>query len=450
MALDDLMKCLAKGMVWGFCTLMLLVAILALTVEPIPRAAADDPASEPAAPTDVGTIDPAFEQYAAWSTPIWCALLTDQPPGVRILASTVIEARDVDGTAACDNPQGSASPNDVRQSALQDGWSDPANVAAVYAVDCHRKAPTPNCDPARLQQRFVELDPTNAFAILLPLSERDVSSPDYPTFSDPEKTLLHQAAGAEHYREYTFSAIHDTYRAFVRSMPQDTPPTLTVEAPAGALSGQPEAGDLTLAMPAIELFAVLNARAVPSYAALSQGCQAAQSEGDSATVDDCLGVMHIMARSEGTDMVSMMGRGIRYSLQNPELRGARKELEDPNRWRRQIHSLVTACVQHRGMPGDFSRLPGPMPTSHLDQFLEDFQGQGERAANKNASAREYATYPEAFALDPARCDDILLLDESTQEDLVDQWLAEMTQGVDGWERVFEAAAVALDQQAVEG
>lgn len=84
-----------------------------------------------------------------------------------------------------------------------------------------------------------------------------------------------------------------------------------------------------------------------------------------------------------------------------------------------------------------------MPDDHLYRFLSDQEAQGESPANRNASAREYERYSEAFPLDPGRCEALLDLPPDTLESLVARWNEAVTKDSDAEDAVLRDAAEEL-------
>lgn len=454
MALDKFMRWMTMGMVLGFLALMPVTTALGSTQDATAHSQTKQTqssqvtaeSSESQLPDEPSDHELVFQEYRAWSTPIWCALLDDKQAMVRVMASLVAErALFPEDPLSCDGLPKALVTADIRAQALKDGWDNPAVVALVYNFDCHRQLDDTACDHAALQQRLVELAPENAYSHLLPLSEREVGAKQLTPFSAIEKQQLARAASASHYHEYAYRGVYDTFRAFEREQANVDPLVFSSKAISSIPPEFLARVDYGLTESTFTVFAVLVASANASYSAISQGCKAASEIDDEATVNDCLAVAELMADSGLSYLTQSVGRGIWYRLMYPEFSGYQLEALDPNRWKKTRHALVQGCEMQRGLPG-MDQLPGHMPMSHLALFLEDFQNLGERIANQNASAREYARYPEAFALDPNRCEDILTLDEDTQRALVEQW--EDNRFADN-ESVLATAAAALDRQSME-
>ena len=458
MALDDIMNGIARGMVLGFVTLMAGALATGIAHEPAIAAQADQPPNEVATANNrsatIGLIAGEYASYATWSEPAWCALLDDERPIVRVTASLMLESRfDSGNEMPCGKFEGPEALAALREQALGDGWDDPAALSFIYGVHCTLKRDAHRCDAAAVRQRFAEIDPDNGFAHLLLLGARHAHAKDPVPFSAQEKAQLRRAAQANTYREYAFDDLYDTYRAFVAASADRDPLILSAEAAAMLPTGQAELPDAWRHLASAEIFAVLIARAVPAYGRLYQGCRAAEAGYDAATIAACLAVADLMSESARSYLPQTMGRGLRRALEHPEIVGAEREQRDPLRWQRQVHAIVQTCEMQRGVVPFGSDLPGPMPASHFEQFLADFQAQGERAANLNASMREYERYPEAFALAPARCRDILGLDDAARRELAGQWESALSGSgntPEQWQKVFRQAAVALDGRGIEG
>ncbi|MEM1412500.1 MAG: hypothetical protein AAGH19_09080 [Pseudomonadota bacterium] len=449
MALDDLMRCLRKGVLLGFVTVTLAVVAVGLTIEPDAFADTDRSVSagEAGNKPSEENARAMFDEYSAWSTPIWCALLTHELPIVRVHASLVVEANQASSAAfGCEGPAIEWNPVAVRSKALRDGWNDPVVLSPIYFVDCHNPRRPTDCDRAKVHAQLMAVDPGNAMFQMIPVDDDAHPDQEVRPFTDAEKARLARAAEGTHYREYVYAGIFDTYQALEHAQEQLGAFTPSDDWFALMDAAQVAGDDVGQSMSTVTLFAALVAMAVPASGNLLSGCRASQANGDQNTVDDCLRVADLMTDTSRTDLTAGLGRGIKRTLENPEYVGADREEQDPNAWKRWMRGLVSSCQMPRGLPGDFLRLPAPMPMSHLSQYVEDLQKQDEWTARRNATAREYATHPEAFAFDPARCDELYALDESVQRALAAEHKAASStwRTVEDDEQVLQSAGKALE------
>ncbi len=379
--------------------------------------------------------------WNAWQPGLWCHLLDDDTPFVRALASMTLQARASEGSAAA-CPDDGAPPDlpALRRQAIDDDPSNAALATTVYAFDCLSSRPAPWCEASDLPLRLATLDPDNAYAHLLALrgigrSGREDNLP----FSGEELEHVLRAASASHVDTYWGHGLPETWLAVEAAVDSLPPLVFEGEALAQAREAGLEHTPVT-DMATIELIAVQVALAQPSWSRLYGGCQASIRSGDDIAEAGCTTLADLMETKSQTYLVQSIGRGLTSQMATI----VRGETREPKRsWQSQLSGVMQYCWQPRGLVTE-SRLPGPMPEDHLYRYLSDGVSLGEARANQDTATREYERYPEAFPLDPRRCEDILDLPPDTLESLVTRWNEAMTEGFDAWDDVLRDAAKQLD------
>jgi hypothetical protein len=167
---------------------------------------------------------------------------------------------------------------------------------------------------------------------------------------------------------------------------------------------------------------------------IRRACRAAQAAGDDIAVDGCRALGQLATRNAHTLLGQSMGPAL-------QLEPAETDNEPPD-WQSQVDVIVYQCAMPRGQLGQ-QGLPGPMPNGETLQWYQEIVDLGEGVAMQRKAAREFALYPQAFPLDPSRCEAIRSLPERQQKALADQW--SNARGRDQWDAVLAAAAVMLEE-----
>jgi len=375
-------------------------------------------------------------EWNAWSPNLWCRLLEEGEPAVRVLVADVVSAlRDGPSPITCGDPPTAPEPRAIRQAALEADGNDPAGVARVYLAECAGKLPAPFCEERDLRAELVALDPDNAFPHLLYLRAPAELGRPAQTFDGEELEHLLAAASADTVDGYWGHDTADVLDAVQRVLP-GLPPLEFSDAARAELeeTGLPpdRLGEFAL----FEVFSVEAARAVPGWLRLQRGCAAARRAGDEIAVDGCRALGRLLTEQGRNDLQEGLGRALLTG------RGS----EAPTGWRDELRGLIRYCGQPRGRYGDW-RLPGPLPEDDTPRYLRDLERLGEREASARKAAREYAAYPEAFPLAPERCEAIATLADADQRRLAERWSEARTRGADAQDRVLSRAADLLNDRA---
>lgn len=444
MALDDLMSCMRSGMKYGFALLMLMALALGLAPKPgaADRSVGSTAEESPPRQPNTRAVD---QEWSLWSGGLYCHMLDDEIPLVRLRAFEVLRLR-ADGPNATRCADTLPDATDFRLSTLLDAPDNPALVAAVYRLECGRPRPAAWCWENDLRQRLLELDPGNAYAHILFLESptRSVTASGVTTFSGEQLEHLLAAASSERLDSYWGHGMPEAMVAVEDYLAAQTAPEWSAEALAELeqLGGGPLN---VLEMASMELFALENQLPLTGWTAITGQCQAARKAGDKIGMAGCEGLASVAENNGNT----LLGRRIGAAL----ARQSRCETTDceSDPWRSTIRTVILMCEQPRAQPFFSSlpgHLPGPMPEGETLLYLEDLAEFGEVVALERKVAREYARYPEAFPLDPARCDAIRSLPAEEQQKIAaavtDFDSNDPEQAFRRWDRALELAAGYLD------
>jgi hypothetical protein len=410
--------------------------------DPPPEAPPTAGAADYREPAEEGLEPSAFDlAWAEWSRSLWCALLEDDSPGVRVLASLRAEMRGYGQEPLSCSGDGTAfDTRAVRERAIGDESAGPATLARVFIKDCTGTSRASWCDAANLVDRLIALDPGNAYPQLLALqgpsgSGRGRALP----FSNTELEHLLRAASSERVDGYWGDGYPEAWRAISAAV-DDLPPLVLDDAARAAAA----ADDIDPSRPAdLAAAEIIGAETgtVAGVGRLFEGCSAGIDNGDDIVVRGCRALGELLQNTGRSDFIRKLGVDL-VALGLDAEQGGNGDSDDSD-WQRRVPELVRVCASTRGLPTEF-RLPGPMPADHLSRFLEALEARGESAARLEAATREFERYPEAFPLDPRRCADIAGLDGPVLRGLVDRWEEALTRSPDDWDTVLRAAARALD------
>ena len=436
------------ALVLGAALLLAVTPALAQDIEiyePPPEAPPTAGAPAAAEPADDALQPSAFDlAWRDWSRPLWCALLENDDPLVRVLASLRAELRSYgEEPLSCAGDGTAVDARALREDALRAGGDAPALLARVFVQDCAGPNAAAWCDEADLVDRLLALDPGNAYPHLLALQGPGAGRRERPLpFSSAELEHLLGAASSDRVDGYLGSAYPDTLRAIGAAV-DDLPP-LRLEADARAAA---KADDIDPSRPAdlaaAEILLADTTARITGVARLYEGCRAGSDNDDDIAVRGCRALGELMERAGRSDMMRKIGADLVAQAAGEDVSAGGAGRDDAASWRRRIPELMRVCGSTRGLPTEY-RLPGPMPEDHVSRFFEALENRGERAARLEAAGREFARYPEAFPVDPRRCEDIARLDATVQRGLAERWSEAMTGGPEAWDRVLKAAARALD------
>lgn len=305
----------------------------------------------------------------------------------------------------------------IRASALEKGWSNPAVVLKVFETDCVLGKTPDSCDYAAFQSQLRKLDPTNAAMVLLPWHfYDDVSQPHKSSLTVENEVILLKAAQMDSFNLYMTSGIYDAYLAiklyeqqhFQPEIPQEL--LIKLEESDFGLPLDPLWGPTT----SIALSAFTFNRTT-MFTTLVNLCALAKSEGRSRLIQACLDIANLLQSNPRSYIEETMGHAVRKRIERPGYIGAKKENNDPERWRDLVRHLEYKCAQPRILhSGQWSRITA----EHWSRYIQELQENGEVVANNRAAMREYVMYPEMYEMNPSECSRIHTLDEETQ-----QWLA---------------------------
>jgi hypothetical protein len=450
MALDDLMECMAKGVTRTFFALMLGVLAVALARGPVFASQHRD--------TDV--VDPhettaSDQEWTDWSNDLWCQLLHHDSPLVRLrvhnslLLQQAHQAKTgLEHVKRCDQPL--PEPSGFRREALAADPENPAVIAMVYRLECADAQPADWCIAADLRQRLLDIDPDNAYPHLLFLERLDrraqaesywtdalnsalLLSSDQPQaltpFSAEAKKHLLAAAEAETLDIYWGHGMPEALAAIESALdaypPFEPSPAAREEMAELAIdfSLQPIEDVLSMGLLTPDFL-----RSYYNTTDILSGCMAAEEAGDREVVDGCQRLGRL-AESQGHTTLSRQLGALLGSL-------ADGGIEESAELERDIRFLVDLCNNPKG--GGVYELPGPMPAGETLRYYQDVVDHGEVQASERKAAREFAVYPEAFVIDPSRCNEIDRLEPAQKSSLVALWRERS--GVGGAQQALNLAA----------
>lgn len=381
----------------------------------------------------------ADREFRAWSRDLWCRLLADREPIVRVSVSDLVEQLE-DGPfpVRCGSPPLTPDVHAIRLAALKADGENPALVYKVYALECDVESPAPWCHNTNARELLVALDPDNAFPHLLYLRSSTPAAETAMPFNAAEIEHLLAAASAHTMNSYWGEGLPDVYIAIQRIIDELPPPEFSEESQSEwAESGlSPERpADIAIAY----IFAAKHAvSSLSPFTRTHNGCKAAYGSGDDIVVTGCDRLAELLLEHSTTTLGESLGRAL------VEAKRIADGFEPTPDWRRHLLGVIDICRQPRSIVSSRSEI-GPMPEGETLQFLDDLVRHGESAAFARKAAREYALHPEAFPVEPARCGEIMDLSEPQQRELVALWRDDAIAGPEAWDKVLTRAATMLDE-----
>lgn len=380
----------------------------------------------------------ADREWDAWSEGLWCQLLEDPTPLVRIRAHAFVLDRK-NGSATIDCPKPLPDTSDFRLQALLADPDNPALVAFVYRLECSGKQPATWCREADLRQKLLDMDPDNAFPHLLFLERAGSRSREAAlSFSGEELEHLLAAASAKTLNSYYGYGMPEAFHALESAIADAPPPDWSADALAQWAELNADVNNPAVLADLASIQLMLGSSSDLGlywmYASgIPRACRAAQAAGDDIAVNGCRALGQLATRNAHTLLGQSLGRAL-------QLEPVERENEPPD-WQSKVDVIVYQCSVPRGTLGQ-QGLPGPMPDGETLQWFQEIVDFGEGPAMRRKAAREFALYPEAFPLDPSRCEAIRSLSDSQQKTLADQW--SNTRGADHWDAVLAAADAMLE------
>jgi hypothetical protein len=388
------------------------------------------------------TIPPARDEakpppaaWTEWRNTLWCGLLDHPAPMVSLRVQYLIQesGESPAGPIRCQDALPDRS--DFRRDALEGDPENPALIAMVYRLECARSLPATWCREADLRQQLLAADPNNAYPHLLYLDRSGArKSQATLTFSGEELEQLLEAASSETFNTYWGKGMPEAYEALEAAVSAQSPDVWSPEIRAYFEEIFGEIADTSAVVDLLSIQLMLYELGTGRYELLSleNACQAAQQAGDDIAVTGCRALGDLAERRGHTLVAQRVGQAL-------VSRSGDESGEDD--WRRQIDVLIRTCATPRGRMGS-DELPGPMPEGELLQYYRDLADFGENVAMRRKALREYALYPEAFPMNPERCEEIGTLPEDQQEALARRW--ENSTGDGRSDAALKRAAAMLD------
>lgn len=374
--------------------------------------------------------------WTEWRNTLWCGLLDHPTPMVRLRVHYFIQQSTESPLGPVRCAGALPDPSAFRLDALEADPENPALIASVYRLECTGNLPAAWCREADLRQQLLAADPNNAYPHLLYLDRSGArESQAALSFSGEELEHLLAAASSETLNTYYGHGMPEAYEALERAVakqpPQEWSPGIreAFEEIFGEFERPTDAIDLLSAQ--LMLFEFTHGPY--DLFSLYDACKAAQEAGDEIAVTGCESLGELAQREGHTLVAQRVGQILTSSADDGS-----KESSD---WRRNIEMLIKRCAYPRGRPG-IDTLPGPMPEGELLQYYQDLVDFGETPAVRRKAVREYALYPEAFPMNPERCDELRTLPEDQQEALARRW--ENSTGDDRSDAALKRAAAMLD------
>lgn len=382
-----------------------------------------------------GPPSPLQKEVDDWTMPVWCGLLDNEEPLVRALVSLTLGEED-----QCDAFGGTPDFAAVRRDALLEGQNDPVLLTRVFEADCMSARPAPWCEGQNLLARLIALEPDNAYPPLLAMGALRARNrtADLP-FSGTELEFLLTAASASRVDGFYGDGMVLVYDAIAEGLQTLPPLSLSAEAQAEAVAEGFDVGTVAEDM----TWSVFFAAQLPYGAGLnlSGGCRAAATSNDDIALAGCTRLGELLVREGLSGMATVAGRDllrIARSANGEDL--TTEAAQEAFRFENQVLALGVSCRRPVGLssPED---LPGPMPSDHFRTFLEDIAVTTESEAFRLAALREFERFPDAYAMNPARCDEIADIDEKTLRELIE---ANQAAGREGRNELLRAIGEKLD------
>lgn len=356
------------------------------------------PSDESARP-ELSALD---KEWNEWSTRLWCGMLDHPIPLVRVRVHHLLqESQEHASPITCSAPLPETS--EFLLEAVLTEPDNPALLATVYRLECARRRPADWCRTSDLREKLLVADPDNAFPHLLYLQAVGTAFTGRSlTFSDSELQYLLRAASAKKVDAYWGAGLPEAYEAIESAV-------LDMPAKDWSMEAQSEFDSLgyDLNNPShIADFASLNLVALDNtlgpYSMMNiySACQAAEAAADDIAIEGCQALGELAVKNGRTLLAQKLGQSLQYI-------GA----AEPQDWERRFSAVRMQCMMPKFSIGQ----PGKMPEGEQLLWLTEQAELGEVVAAQQKAMREYAIDPDAFVLDPARCDELETLNDEQRE-----------------------------------